>query len=100
MIAFVRVVSIKPGKSFGTAMTFAKEMAGFLKANHQIDCEVLTPVGGNPQRVAWSTRYADLAAMESFTKKLLADAKYWELVNGAADCFIPGSTHDAIWRTV
>ncbi len=99
MIAFVRVAGVKPGKT-GAAMAFAREVTKYIKANHNIDLEILRPVGGNPQRVAWSTRYADMAAMEAFTNKLLADAQYWELVNGAADCFIAGSMHDGIWQTL
>lgn len=99
MIAFVRVAGVKPGK-VGAAMAFAREIAKYIKTNHQIDLEVLRPVGGNPQRVAWSTRYADMAALGAFQDKLMADAKYWELVNGAADCFIAGSMYDSIWQTV
>jgi hypothetical protein len=98
MIAFVRVASVKPGKQ-GAAMAFAKEISTFLKGSHHIDLEVLRPVGGNPQRIAWSTRYADMAAMETATTKMYADPKYWELVNGASECFIAGTTHDAIWQT-
>ena len=59
MIAFVRVASVKPGKQVA-AMGFAKEIVGFLKSHHHLDVEVLRPVGGNPQRIAWSARYADL----------------------------------------
>lgn len=99
MIAFVRVASVKPGKQMA-AMTFAKEITAFLKGSYHIDVEVLRPVGGNPYRFAWSTRYADMAAMESVTGKMLADPKYWELLNGASECFIAGSTHDAFWQTV
>mgnify|MGYP000055230054 CR=1 FL=1 len=99
MIAFVRVVSIKPGKQM-VAMAFAREIAGFLKSSHHLDVEVLRPVGGNPYRIAWSTRHADLAAFEAASTKMLADPKYWDMVNGAADCFIAGSTHDGIWQTV
>lgn len=99
MIAFVRVMNIKPGKT-GAAMAFARQMAAYLKASHDIDVEVLRPIGGNPQRVAWSTRYADLAALEAFNSRLFADAKYWELVNGAAECFMAGSAYDSIWATV
>lgn len=98
MIAFVRVACVKPGKQ-GAAMTFAKEMSAFLKGSYHLDMEVLRPVGGNPQRIAWSTRYADMAAMETTTTKMLADSKYWELVNGASECFIGGATRDAIWQT-
>lgn len=99
MIAFVRVAGVKPGKT-GAAMAFGKEVAKYIKTAHHIDLELLRPVGGNPQRVAWSTRYADMAALGAFQDKLLADAKYWELVNGAAECFIAGSMHDSIWQTV
>ncbi len=98
MIAFVRVAAVKPGKQIA-AMTFAKEISAFLKGSYHVDLEVLRPVGGNPQRIAWSARYADLAAMETVTTKMLADPKYWELVNGASECFIAGATHDAIWQT-
>lgn len=99
MIAFVRVAGIKPGKDVA-AMGFAKEMVAFLKGSYHIDTEVLRPVGGNPQRIAWSTRYADLAALDALRSKLVADPKYWELVNGAADCFVAGSMHDALWQTL
>ena len=99
MIAFVRVAAVKPGKQVA-AMTFAKEISAFLKSNYHLDTEVLRPVGGNPQRVAWSTRYADMAALETTSTKMLADAKYWEMLNGAADLFIGGSMRDDIWKTV
>lgn len=98
MIAFVRVVCVKPGKQVA-AMIFAKEISAFFKSSYHLDVEVLRPVGGNPQRIAWSTRYADLAAMEVITTKMLADPKYWDLVNGASECFIGGTTRDAIWQT-
>lgn len=98
MIAFVRVACVKPGKQTA-AMAFAKEVSAFLKGSYHIDLEVLRPVGGNPQRIAWSTRYADMAAMETTTTKMLADPKYWELVNGASECFIGASMRDAIWQT-
>lgn len=99
MIAFVRVASVKPGKT-GAAMAFAKEIAAYIKTTHKRDLEVLMPIGGEVQRVAWSARYTDLAEMETTMDKMLADPKYWELVNAASDCFIPGSLHDGIWKVV
>ena len=68
VIAFVRVVSVKPGKQVA-AMTFAKEIAAYFKSNHHVDMEVLRPIGGNPQRIAWSTRYPDMATMETLSAK-------------------------------
>lgn len=99
MIAFVRVVGVKPGKT-GAALAFAKEIAVYLKSAHKLELEVLMPIGGATQRVAWSARYIDLSEMEATMSKMMADTKYWELVNGAADCFIAGSFHDGIWKTV
>jgi hypothetical protein len=98
MIAFVRVACVKPGKQ-GAAMAFAKEVSAFLKGNYHLDLEVLRPIGGNPQRIAWSTRYADMTAMDTITNKFLADPKYWELLNSASECFIAGATRDEIWQT-
>lgn len=98
MIAFVRVASIRPGKQM-EAVAFAKDIAAYLKGTHALDMELLLPVGGNPQRIAWSARYADMATMDATGAKMLADPKYWDKVNSAAECFIPGSTHDGIWKT-
>ncbi len=99
MIAFVRTMSVKPGKT-GAAMMFAKEIAAYLKSSHGVELEVLRPIGGNPQRVAWSARHADMATMEAFNNRLMTDAKYWELVNSGAEHFIAGSAYDSIWQTV
>lgn len=99
MIAFVRVAGVKPGKT-GAALAFAKEMAAYFKSTQKRELEVLLPIGGAVQRVAWSARYTDLTEMETVMNSLTADAKYWELVNSASDNFIPGSFHDAIWKTV
>jgi hypothetical protein len=99
MIAFVRTVCVRPGKQM-EAMSFAREIAAYFKGTYEMDMEVLRPVGGNPHRISWSTRYADLAALDAFSTKMLGDQKYWQLVNGAADCFIAGATRDSIWQTV
>lgn len=48
------------------------------------------PVGGNPNRFRWSTRYVDLAAMEVDTTKK----------NGGTSNFLAGSIRNSIWRTV
>ena len=99
MIAFNRMADVAPGK-MGSAMAFAHEICAYMKEAHKIDLEVLLPIGGNPQRIAWSTHYADLAALDKVSSGVLADKKYWELLNKSADCFIAGSMHDSIWRGV
>ncbi len=99
MIHFVRTAGIAPGKT-ATALGFAREVSAHMKASYGVEIEVLRPIGGNPQRVAWTARYKDLAAMESVNLRLLDDKAYWTLVNQASDNFIAGSIHDAIWQSV
>lgn len=99
MIAFNRVARIAPGKT-ASAIAFAHEVSAYLKATYGVEPEVMMPVGGNPQRIAWTTRYKDLAAMETIQNKTLADTQYWAMVNKAMDNFMPGSLQDSIWRTV
>jgi len=80
-------------------MGFAHEIAAYIQKTHDIQLEVLRPIGGNPLRVAWSTRYPDLASLEALTTKLAADKAYGELAANHGDCFIAGSINDAIWTT-
>ena len=97
MIAFYRSACIAPGKG-GSAMTFARETAAYIKDKHGVDVQVGIPVGGNPNRVGWSVRYESLAALEVSQTKMLADQKYMDMVARGADNFIGGSVHDEIWR--
>jgi hypothetical protein len=99
MIAFNRTASIAAGKT-ASAIGFAHEIAAYMKEAYKIELEILLPIGGNPQRIAWSTRYKDLAAFDAVSSKLLSDKHYWEMVGKATDNFIPGSTRDTIWRTI
>lgn len=99
MIAFVRTANIAPGKT-AAAIGFAHEIAGHMKQTYGVELELLRPVGGNPQRIAWSARYADLAAMGEVNNKIMADKRYWEMVGKASDCFLAGSINDAIWQTL
>jgi hypothetical protein len=99
MISFVRVAGVAPGKT-AAAIEFAHEVAAYMKSAYGVDLEVLRPVGGNPQRIAWSARYKDLAALEAVSQKSLVDKKYWKIVGKAADTFVAGSMHDTIWQTV
>lgn len=99
MIRFVRTSSIMPGK-FADALAFAKQVAEYIGKNAGVRIDVMLPVGGNPQRVAWRAEYENLGAMEASQARLLADPKYMELVTKGATNFIAGSTNDVIWRTV
>lgn len=99
MINFVRVAGVAPGKT-AAAIGFAHEMAAYMKSAYGVELEVLRPIGGNPQRIAWSARYADLAALEVVNTKTLADKQYWAMVGKASECFVAGSMRDTIWHTL
>jgi hypothetical protein len=99
MIAFNRMASIAPGKTT-SAIAFAHEISAYMKEVYKVQVEVLLPIGGNPQRIAWSARYPDLAAFDATSSKLLSDKRYWEIVGKATDNFLAGSLRDSIWRTL
>jgi len=99
MISFVRTAGVAPGKT-SSAIAFAHEIATYMKTTYGVELQVLRPIGGNPQRIAWSARYKDLAALEHVNQKILTDKHYWEIVGKASDNFIAGSMRDSIWQTV
>ncbi len=99
MISFVRVAGVAPGKT-AAAIGFAHEMAAYMKSVYSVELEVLRPVGGNPQRIAWSARYKDMASLEDVSTKTMADKQYWAMVGKASENFVAGSMRDSIWQSV
>lgn len=99
MIAFNRTAGIVPGKT-AEMLAFAREIAAHMKRQYDVELEVMMPVGGNPQRIAWTTRYPNLAALEAVNEKIMGDRAYWEMIAKASGCFVAGSVRDSIWRTV
>jgi hypothetical protein len=99
MITLFRSGAIAPGKT-GDMMVFAHKIAAYIKATFGVELEVMMPIGGNPMRVGWASRYEDLAAMDAVMTKMFADKKYMDMAAKGSDLFIPGSLQDSIWRTV
>ena len=99
MITFYRSADIAPGK-VPNALAFAHEIARHIEKTTGQVLHVGVPIGGNPNRVGWSTSYESLAALETQQTKMLADKKYWEMVAKGADNFIAGSIRDEMWRSV
>ena len=99
MIEFCRSAVIAPGKLGGTVV-FAKEVAAHIATTTGTEVSVAVPVGGNPSRIAWSTRHDSLADFDATMMALMADPAYAELVEKNAANFIPGSVHDDIWRVI
>ena len=99
MIVFTRTVSVAPGKN-GSAMAFAHEVTAYLKNNMGMELEVLVPIGGNPNRITWTSRYADLAAYDKTTSAMMADPQYLKLVLSGSENFLAGSVFDSLWSKV
>jgi hypothetical protein len=99
MIRFYRSATIAPGKMTG-AMTFAREVAKYVKDHTGVDVYIGMPIGGNPHRIGWSAQYPTLAAYDEMATKLLADGKYQEMVSMAANNFVADTTRDELWRVL
>lgn len=99
MIHFTRTSSVAAGK-MADALAFAGEMNEYLGSVHGQKMQLMVPIGGNPHRLCWYTSYENLAAMEHFQSKTMADPKYLSLLGKGAGIFIAGASHDDIWRSV
>jgi 3-polyprenyl-4-hydroxybenzoate decarboxylase len=97
MIGFYRMASIAPGK-LPHALAFAREIAAHIKDKHGVELSIAMPIGGNPFRIGWSTRYESLAVMEEKQGAMMGDPRYVELVVQGAELFIAGSVHDEVWK--
>jgi hypothetical protein len=99
MTTITRSASIAPGK-LADVLAFAHQIAKFIGEKHGTKLELLMPVGGNPNRIAWRADYANLGEWETLSAKLMADPEYMALLGTTSALFIPGSVHDDIWRTI
>lgn len=99
MIHLTRTASVAPGE-FGNALAFAKQVNEHIATTHGVTLNLLVPVGGDPNRLAWTSTYPDLGALGDLHSKLLGDRKYGEILNDGAKSFIAGSVFDQIWRTL
>lgn len=99
MIQFQRTADIASGR-LTEAVTFAKEVAGYVEQATGVPVGVALPVGGNPNRVAWTATYEDLGGLEQMFQKLMTDPKYVDLLATNAANFVEGSVYDEMWSTV
>jgi hypothetical protein len=99
MITFLRTASIASGK-VGSALGFAHEISGYIKSHFGLEVTVHMPIGGNPNRVAWSANYDSLAALDAMQGRMMADKDYMGMVAKGSENFLAGSVHDTLWRTV
>jgi hypothetical protein len=96
MIVFVRTANFARGKT-AEAIAFAQKIAEHIKDKHGVELQILLPVGGNPLRVAWTSRHDSLADVEQLLGKLMADQDYMNMVREGGENFIEGSINDQMW---
>jgi hypothetical protein len=97
VIYFHRSASVAPGKATA-AMSFAREVAAYIKGKTGLEGKIGMPIGGNPNQIDWFVHSENLAALDDTQTKLMQDQKYMELISKSADNFLAGSVHDQIWR--
>jgi uncharacterized protein YbaA (DUF1428 family) len=75
------------------------ELTAFVRESTGLDVESVVPVGGNPQRIGWCTRYKDVAAYDAAWAKLMAEPRFAQLMLKTTDIFIPGSMNEVLWQS-
>lgn len=99
MIAFYRNAAIATGK-VGSAISFAQQIAAYVKDKHGVELSIAMPVAGNPNRIGWAARYENLAAFETKMTAITRDPHYKEMAAKGSENFIAGTIHDELWRTL
>jgi hypothetical protein len=95
----VRTAQSAPGK-LGELMSFAKEIAAYLKSKHGIDVKVMMQAGGPVGRICWLAQHKSFADYENSMNKIMADPDYQKIVQKVAGLVIAGQTHDSLWHEV
>ncbi len=100
MITIMRTaVCAAPGKR-GDALAFANQIAKYINEKYGQTVEVLMPIAGNLDRIAWRLNYESLAQYEAFIAKALADPDLMGMSTKGLGIFMPGSLNDDMWRTI
>jgi len=99
MIVTSRTASVAPGKNHA-AMLFAHQVTKYVTEKYGVETTLMVPIGGDAMRISWRGQFPSLADLEAYGEKLRHDREYSQMVDKAGDCFIAGSVHDEMWRTV
>jgi hypothetical protein len=93
---FVRSATIAPGH-FAEAMSFARDIASYVKSKAGVDVKVFTQLGGITGRIAWQAEFKSLAAYEQFLTQFVPDPGYQEITKKAGQLLVAGETRDSLW---
>lgn len=99
MITFHRTSTLTSGDVV-RAMSWAREIAAYIRQSTGVDVAVEMPVGRNPWQLRWSFKYDNLAAYDAKTSELRADPKYMAMLASGSDMFVPNTTDDELWRSI
>ena len=99
MILFTRTSDIAPGQ-IGPAVGFAKKVSAYIQEQYGRKVEVSMPVAGNPFRIHWTSSFDSLDQYDTLMTQLMQDAKYVDMIVSASSCFIAGSAHDTVTKTI
>jgi hypothetical protein len=98
MIRFQRSMRVRRGRH---ATQWAKELADYMNAAHgKPKLQLFTSRFGTVSALYWMADFADLSALETWQRKVGADAAYRELVKKSFDIVIDGTVEDTVLQFV
>jgi hypothetical protein len=99
MIRWTRSARIVPAK-FMEAIQWSKEVAEFISKKYDVQATVYIDSFGEYGTIRWFNDHADMATMEKFGKKFLADPEYWQIISRGPDLLVSGSIVDTVMRSI
>jgi uncharacterized alpha/beta hydrolase family protein len=97
MIRWMRSAQIAGGKTM-QAISWIKELQGYLKEKYDFKVEVFGDVFGDVGTVRWIVDYENLTALENAHKQIQEDQEYWQKLEKTSDLFIQGKVYDVVMR--
>lgn len=82
---------------FPQALQWSKEVAEYLNANYQgFSIQVFLESFGDMNTIYWFSDFENLAEIETFNARLMADQQYWERLSQIGDLFVDTSGEDTL----
>ena len=97
MVYLTRRAGVKSGK-FREAITWAKEVAEFVNNKYGTSFNVYSQIYGDQPvgTVFWVSKYESRSKIEEVANKLGEDQEYMGRLQGFAELFVEGTTHDSV----
>lgn len=100
MFRLRRSGTVSRGKAL-EARQWAKEVTEYVNENYApVSAQVYSEIFGDLGKVHWYIDYEDLATIEMYSARLLADEGYQVLLSKAADLFVEGSIRDTLIQSL